>query len=114
MLDLTDDEKHCGCGCGCQMSRIGEESSEQLDIIPAQFQVIQNVRCKYACRNCEGNVKIASLPLHPIPKSMAFAGPTRLLRGFKISRCIARLSPRANISADWSRSNSCDDRQLDD
>ncbi|MBC7531133.1 MAG: IS66 family transposase zinc-finger binding domain-containing protein [Oligoflexus sp.] len=44
MLDLIDDEKLCGCGC--QMSRISEESSEQLDIIPAQFQVIQNVRFK--------------------------------------------------------------------
>lgn len=71
-FDLTDDEKLCGCGC--QMSRIGEEASEQLDIIPAQFQVIQNVRFKYACRSCEANVKIAALPLHPIPKSIASPG----------------------------------------
>jgi transposase len=71
-FDLTAEEKLCSCGC--EMKRIGEESSEQLDIIPARFQVIQNVRFKYACRSCEANVKIAALPLHPISKSIASPG----------------------------------------
>jgi transposase len=33
---------------------IGEDVSERLDIIPAQFRVIVTRRPKYACRSCEG------------------------------------------------------------
>ncbi|MFC1524728.1 IS66 family transposase zinc-finger binding domain-containing protein, partial [Thermodesulfobacteriota bacterium] len=50
--DLADEEKICSCGS--ELSRIGEEVSEQLDIIPAKIQVIRNIRPKYACRQCEG------------------------------------------------------------
>jgi transposase len=76
--DIDDADKVCACGC--ELSRIGEEVSEQLDIIPAQVRVIRHIRPKYACRNCEGveddgpTVKIA--PVHPqiIPKSIASPG----------------------------------------
>ncbi len=48
--DLPEDEKVCSC-CGNQnLHRIGEEVSEQLDIIPAKIHVIQHVRPKYAFR----------------------------------------------------------------
>ena len=76
--DIPDEEKTCKCGC--ELTRIGEEVSEQLDIIPARAQVIKNIRPKYACRNCEGvdddgpTVKIASVPLQIIPKSIASPG----------------------------------------
>jgi transposase len=76
--DLKEEEKLCGCGC--QMSKIGEEVSEKLDIIPAKVQVIRHVRYKYACKNCEGvdsegsAVKVAPPPLQLIPKSMATEG----------------------------------------
>ena len=76
--DLSEEEKVCACGC--IKSRIGEEVSEQLDIIPAKIQVIRNIRYKYVCRRCEGveadeaAVKIAPLPLQLIPKSIATPG----------------------------------------
>lgn len=76
--DLPAEEKTCGCGC--EKSRIGEEVSEQLDIIPAKMQVIRHIRPKYACRRCEGveddgpTVVIAPPPAQMIPKSMATAG----------------------------------------
>ncbi len=55
--------------------KIGEEISEQLDIIPADVRVIQRVRFKYALKNQEElGVKIADNPLLPIPKSIASAG----------------------------------------
>ena len=72
--DIPEDEKICGCGC--ELSRIGEEVSEQLDIVPAKIQVIRNIRPKYACRQCEGvedegpTVKIAPVPPQIIPKSI--------------------------------------------
>lgn len=62
------------CDCGCQRVVIGEETSEQLDIIPAKVQVIVNVRKKYACQQCEAGVITASLPPQPIPKSNASPG----------------------------------------
>jgi transposase len=67
------------CACGAQMSPIGQETSEQLQIIPAKLWVERHVRPKYACRACEGLesigsvVKMASPPPQMIPKSMASA-----------------------------------------
>ena len=64
--DIPEDEKVCPCGC--ELSRIGEEVSEKLDIIPQKVQVIRHVRPKYACKSCEGveddgpTVKIAPMP----------------------------------------------------
>lgn len=40
--DLGEEEK--ACRCGARLSRIGEEVSEKLDIIPARMQVIKNIR----------------------------------------------------------------------
>lgn len=62
------------CDCGCERIVIGEETSEQLDIIPARVRVIVNVRKKYACRQCQNGVKIAPMPPQPIPKSNASPG----------------------------------------
>ena len=70
--DLPEAEKVCDCGC--QLTLIGEESSEQLDIIPAQVQVLVHVRKKYGCKVCEEGIKLSPLPPQPIPKSMASPG----------------------------------------
>jgi transposase len=45
--DLEESEKVCNCGC--LLSKIGEERSEQLDIIPAKMQIIEHIKLKYAC-----------------------------------------------------------------
>ena len=70
--DLSAAEKTCECGC--QKACIGEDTSEQLDIIPAVIQVLVHARKKYACKHCENGVIIASLPPQPIPKSNASPG----------------------------------------
>ena len=76
--DIPQDQKVCPCGC--RKKRIGAETSEQLDIIPPKAQVLQHVRYKYACPDCEGvedngaTVTIAPLPPQPIPKSNASPG----------------------------------------
>lgn len=71
--DLSKEEKHCEIHHQ-EMKRIGEEVSEQLDIIPAKMQVIRHVRFKYSCPCCDGNIKTAAMPKMPIPKSMAAPG----------------------------------------
>ncbi len=51
----------CPCGCG-KMLKIGEDRSTRLDIIPAQYRVIETVRPKYACRVCTDGVTQAPAP----------------------------------------------------
>jgi len=70
--DLPDVEKRCSCGC--DLTRIGAETSEHLDIVPAQVRVLQHVRFKYACKACEETIKTAPVPAQPIPKSNASPG----------------------------------------
>lgn len=77
--DISEEEKICGCGT--PLTRIGEESSEKLEIIPAQIKAIKTIRPKYACHVCEGSgdeenpaVRIAPPPAELIPKSIASAG----------------------------------------
>ena len=58
---ITPDDTNCPC-CRTPMHAIGEESSERLDAIPAQYRVIVTHRPKYACRACEGAVVQAPAP----------------------------------------------------
>lgn len=58
------------CGCGAHRHVIGEDVSERLDIVPAQFRVIVTRRPKYACRSCEDGILLAPAPAHLIPGGM--------------------------------------------
>ena len=49
-------------GCGRPMTRVGEDVSEKLDIVPAQFFVHRHVYGKWACRCCERLVQEAVEP----------------------------------------------------
>ena len=51
--DLSEAEKVCPHDATHTLQRIGEEVSEQLDIIPAVLQVIRHVRPQYACGRCK-------------------------------------------------------------
>jgi transposase len=64
----------CPYGCG-EMARIGEDVSERLDVIPAQFRVLVTRRPKYACRRCSQAVAQAHAPEHVVPGGL----PTELL-----------------------------------
>lgn len=63
-------ESDLSCGCGAERHVIGEDVSERLDIIPAQFRVIVTRRPKYACRSCEGGISQAPAPAHIIAGGM--------------------------------------------
>ena len=74
--DIAEEEKICGCSE--ELSQIGEESCEKLEIIPARVQVRRLVRPKYACGSCEGSgdeekpaVRIAPAVPQLLPKSIA-------------------------------------------
>jgi transposase len=55
------DSTTCPC-CSGPLHRIGEDVSERLDIVPAQFRVVVVRRPKYACRSCEEVVVQAPAP----------------------------------------------------
>jgi transposase len=48
---IEPEDTKCPC-CRAPMHVIGEETSQRLDVIPAQFRVIVTHRPKYACRTC--------------------------------------------------------------
>ncbi len=55
------DNKICPC-CQGELHRIGEDKSERLDLVPAQFRILVTRRPKYACRACEDGVMQAPAP----------------------------------------------------
>ena len=72
IYDLSDEEKQCTC-CGEAKKKIGEAISEQLAVVPRQHKVIQHVRYKYACPDCQEGVSIPPMPKLLLPKSLASA-----------------------------------------
>jgi len=50
------------CECGQAMQRVGEDVSERLDIIPAQFFVQRQIRGKWACRCCQLMIQEPAAP----------------------------------------------------
>src|SRR6266540_576229 len=71
VIDVAD--KTCAC-CGGLKHRIGEDVSERLDVIPAQFKVIVTRRPKYACQVCAGEVVQAPALERPIEHLAGFSG----------------------------------------
>ena len=58
-----------------QLSKLGEDITETLEVIPRQWKVIQTVREKFTCRDCE-RITQPPAPFHPTPRG--FAGPNLL------------------------------------
>ena len=68
LVDLED--KSCPC-CGGSLHAISEDTSEMLDLVPAQLRVKVVRRPRYACRACEEAVVQAPAPERPITGGMA-------------------------------------------
>jgi transposase len=65
----------CLC-CGSErLRKLGEDMTETLEVIPRQWKVIQHVREKFTCRDCE-KISQAPAPFHVIPRG--WAGPSLL------------------------------------
>ena len=62
--------------CGSdKLSKIGEDITETLEVIPRTWKVIQTVREKFTCRHCE-KISQPPAPFHPTPRG--WAGPNLL------------------------------------
>ena len=62
----------CGCCGSDRLSKLGEDVTETLEVIPRQWKVIQTVREKFACRECE-KISQPPAPFHVVPRG--WAGP---------------------------------------
>jgi transposase len=65
----------CLCCGGMRLRKLGEDVTETLEVIPRQWKVIQHVREKFTCRDCE-KVSQAPTPFHVTPRG--WAGPNLL------------------------------------
>ena len=65
----------CTCCGGARLSKLGEDVTETLEVIPRQWKVIQHVREKFTCRDCEA-ISQAPAPFYVIPRG--WAGPNLL------------------------------------
>ena len=65
----------CACCGGTRLSKLGEDVTETLEAVPRAWKVIQHVREKFSCRDCE-TIAQAPAPFHVIPRG--WAGPSLL------------------------------------
>ncbi len=59
----------CACCGSDQLSKLGEDVTETLEVIPRQWKVIQTVRERFACRACEA-VSQPPAPFHATPRGL--------------------------------------------
>jgi transposase len=62
----------CPCCGGARLSKLGEDVTETLEVIPRQWKVIQTVRERFSCRDCE-TIAQPPAPFHVTPRG--WAGP---------------------------------------
>lgn len=72
-IDRHHEVQATHCECGQALERIGQEVSEQLDCVPAQFFVLRNIRGKYACACCQ-TIQAAPMPAQMIDKGIPAPG----------------------------------------
>jgi transposase len=65
----------CPCCGSAKLSKLGEDITETLEVIPRQWKVIQTIREKFSCRECE-KISQPPAPFHVTPRG--FAGPNLL------------------------------------
>lgn len=75
--DVPEDKRTCPCGT--PMVVIGEDVSEQLDIVPMRIRVLRNIRKRYGCPTSSHAPITAALPAQPLPKSNASASLLAML-----------------------------------
>ena len=72
---VIDPPTACECCGGNRLRKLGEDVTRTLESQPRQWKVVETVREKFTCRDCE-KISQAPAPFHPIPR--AWAGPSLL------------------------------------
>ena len=69
---LVDPPKACDCCGGNRLRKLGEDVTRTLETIPRQWKVIETVREKFTCRDCE-KISQAPAPFHVVARGWAGA-----------------------------------------
>ena len=72
---VIDPPTACACCGGNRLRKLGEDVTQTLETTPRQWKVIETVREKFTCRDCE-KISQAPAPFHVIPRG--WAGPSLL------------------------------------
>lgn len=72
---VLDPPTTCDCCGSHRLRKLGEDVTRTLETQPRQWKVIETVREKFSCRDCE-KISQTPAPFHPIPR--AWAGPSLL------------------------------------
>src|SRR6266480_7068263 len=67
--------ENCPCCGSAKLSKLGEDVTETLEVVPRSWKVIQTVRERFSCRSCE-TIAQPPAPFHVTPRG--FAGPNLL------------------------------------
>jgi transposase len=65
----------CSCCGSSRLAKLGEDVTERLEVVPRQWKVVQTVREKFTCRDCE-KISQAPAPFAVLPRGLA--GPSLL------------------------------------
>jgi transposase len=66
---------NCACCGSSRLRKIGEDVTQTLECVPRQWKVVETVREKFSCRDCE-KISQVPAPFHTIPRG--WAGPSLL------------------------------------
>lgn len=72
---VIDPPTACECCGGNRLRKLGEDVTRTLESVPRQWKVVETVREKFTCRDCE-KISQAPAPFHVIPRG--WAGPSLL------------------------------------
>ena len=72
---VIDPPTACACCGGNRLRKLGEDVTQTLETTPRRWKVIETVREKFSCRDCE-TISQAPAPFHAIPRG--WAGPSLL------------------------------------
>ena len=72
---IVDPPTECACCGSNRLRKLGEDVTRTLETTPRQWKVIETVREKFTCRDCE-KISQAPAPFHVIPRG--WAGPSLL------------------------------------
>ena len=72
---VIDPPTVCACCGGNRLRKLGEDVTRTLESVPRQWKVVETVREKFSCRDCE-KISQSPAPFHSIPRG--WAGPSLL------------------------------------
>jgi transposase len=72
---VIDPPTSCACCGGTRLRKLGEDVTRTLECVPRQWKIVETVREKFSCRDCE-KISQAPAPFHTVPRG--WAGPSLL------------------------------------